>query len=630
MDVTESTKYLTIPCIAASLKLYHPDGSEAKAIEFGLNSNVKHFNAFELTGWLQEARQREEALRNKLVTLSAVIHKAVSASQNSWKSMIEEDVFLSRIESLQTRIKSLLESPDHNKPDEVIVHLWKEVMNLQEERERYETKAKEAIQNVLQEKLLVISKNYELQVALNSAEEQRDHYKNACDSLLEEMKKLAEEHDKQFKELQEMQENYKVLAAAFESISKESKSLGNKSQQLTEEETSEKGKPKENGIDENHRRENSFDKNCDQLDDSMVEDKYSTIIKEKKVGQLNSSSDDELIRPQTLPSADRITRRTSYSTAKLFMENDDEDTIQDLISSLGYKTRASNISDSRISDSRDKLSEFRQAIQKHIESQSALSLMSSELNPEEMVVGNNQTPDESITTQSNVLTNEKKSLDLDNSTGQLNDGQQSDDYDEEESDCNTDDETNTTIGNGDSIVNSSQENIADYSPKDNQSFGDDSLIVDETLISNETILEAPIKMMNTTTTPTTVMMMSIPVINELKVGTIDETDAVNFKPYKYDDNEKQVASVTDKQNEMTNYEIKKDYKPLSSSANTNIVPKENMEMPPISPTIIGNNYNSVQTEAQSMSDDNITSKINESSLLIDKDYPASKLITDRI
>ncbi|XP_015790882.1 sarcolemmal membrane-associated protein [Tetranychus urticae] len=248
VDVTESSKYLTIPCISATLKLYHADGSEAKPSEgialHGLNSNVKYFNLLQLSSWLQEARQREEILRNKLINLSTILQKAQASSEQSWKSMVEEDILLSRIESLQMKLKSLLDS-DLNRPDEVILHLWKEVMNLQEDRERYESKAKDAIQKALQEKLLVISKNYELQIALSSSEEQRDHYKDTCDSLLDEMKKLAEEHDKQFKELQEMQDKYKSLAKAFENISNDLRL----STKITEDEGNKK--PKENGVIDN-------------------------------------------------------------------------------------------------------------------------------------------------------------------------------------------------------------------------------------------------------------------------------------------------------------------------------------------------------------------------------------------
>ena len=105
VDVTESSKYLTIPCISATLKLYHPDGSEAEQSEgialHGLNSNVTYFNLLQLSSWLQEARQREEILRNKLINLSTILQKAQASSEQSWKSMVEEDILLSRIESLQ-------------------------------------------------------------------------------------------------------------------------------------------------------------------------------------------------------------------------------------------------------------------------------------------------------------------------------------------------------------------------------------------------------------------------------------------------------------------------------------------------------------------------------------------------
>ncbi|RWS17900.1 Sarcolemmal membrane-associated protein-like protein [Dinothrombium tinctorium] len=220
VDVVENTKKVTHGCIIATVKLYHPDGTEAKVSHdysiygssclFSTGSGGGHpatfssQNLYLLAQYLKEALHREEVLKNKLANLQSLITTTQEISESSWKSMVEEDRLISKIESLQHRIESLLNANSVNDADEKVALLEKELMKLHDEKEKFEEAAKESIQKSLEEKLNAFSRIYELESALKMAEDECTRLNDLCTLGENELSALAEKQDKLNQELDEM------------------------------------------------------------------------------------------------------------------------------------------------------------------------------------------------------------------------------------------------------------------------------------------------------------------------------------------------------------------------------------------------------------------------------------------
>ncbi|RWS22465.1 sarcolemmal membrane-associated protein-like isoform X1, partial [Leptotrombidium deliense] len=225
VDVVENAKKVTHGCIVATIHLYHPDGSEAKInYDFSYYGTNGHFptnsaphqmasfstqNLYLLAQCLKEALHREEIMKNKLTALQAVVSATQEMSESSWKAMVEEDRLISKIESLQDRLESLLNTNSSADSDEKVTLLQQELMKLHDEKEKVEIAAKQAIQKSLEEKQSAFSKIFELESALKSAENECNRLKELSNNLEKDISVLTEKDDQQIKELSETQNRTK-------------------------------------------------------------------------------------------------------------------------------------------------------------------------------------------------------------------------------------------------------------------------------------------------------------------------------------------------------------------------------------------------------------------------------------
>ena len=146
VDVVENTKKLTHGCIVATLKLYLPDGKEAKASSSTSATPVAGItfeDIYILNQFVQEATRREQALHCKLSYLQQLVENTQKAASQSWKALIDEDRLLSRVETVESQLvvysKNFTEDKVRN-----------ELVKLQEEKATYQNAAKEALQKILQ------------------------------------------------------------------------------------------------------------------------------------------------------------------------------------------------------------------------------------------------------------------------------------------------------------------------------------------------------------------------------------------------------------------------------------------------------------------------------------------------
>uniref|UniRef100_A0A1B6L289 Sarcolemmal membrane-associated protein n=1 Tax=Graphocephala atropunctata TaxID=36148 RepID=A0A1B6L289_9HEMI len=202
VDVLENARKVTHGCIVANLKLYLPDGKEAKAspsssVLSGVGS-VSMEELYQLNQHIQEALQREQMLQTKLASLQQLVQSLRQSVDLGWKALIAEDRLLSRVEILENQLQTFSKNITEDT-------LRDELRNLQEDKSVYQGLAKECLQKVLQEKLDVVQKCQDIERALLNTETECANFKEVMERDHEELKELAQKHNSQLLKTVELQ-----------------------------------------------------------------------------------------------------------------------------------------------------------------------------------------------------------------------------------------------------------------------------------------------------------------------------------------------------------------------------------------------------------------------------------------
>ncbi|KAI9561754.1 hypothetical protein GHT06_012715 [Daphnia sinensis] len=201
VDVMENSRKVTHGCIVATVKLYLPDGKEAKASpstgiqEEEDSCELGKQDLYQLNQWIQEAVIREQVLETKLGSLQRIVSATREAAEMGWTALMEEDRLLTRIESLENQ---LIVSSKNFHEDK----LREEIRKLYDEKNIYQDVSKESLRKVLTEKMETLKKLQETERSLSNAEDERDNMKELNDKLNEQILELAEKFEKESEELQ--------------------------------------------------------------------------------------------------------------------------------------------------------------------------------------------------------------------------------------------------------------------------------------------------------------------------------------------------------------------------------------------------------------------------------------------
>jgi len=202
VDVMENSRKVTHGCIVATLKLYLPDGKEAKASpstgiqdEEEMNELGKQ-DLYQLNQWIQEAVIREQVLETKLGALQRIVGATREAAELGWTALMEEDRLLTRIESLENQLIVCSKNINEDKVRE-------EIRKLYDEKNVYQDVAKETLRKVLTEKMETLKKLQDAERSLSNAEDERDNMKEMNEKLNQQILDLADKFQKETQELQE-------------------------------------------------------------------------------------------------------------------------------------------------------------------------------------------------------------------------------------------------------------------------------------------------------------------------------------------------------------------------------------------------------------------------------------------
>ncbi|XP_077781071.1 sarcolemmal membrane-associated protein isoform X18 [Podarcis muralis] len=247
VDVTENTRKVTHGCIVSTIKLFLPDGMEARlrsdVIHAPLPSPVDKVAAntpsmysqelFQLSQYLQEALHREQMLEQKLATLQRLLAVTQEASDTSWQALIDEDRLLSRLEVMGNQLQACSKNQTED-------GLRKELIALQEDKHNYETTAKESLRRVLQEKIEVVRKLSEVERSLSNTEDECTHLKEMNERTQEELRELANKYNGAVNEMKDLTDKLKAAEGRQEEIQQkgqaEKKELQHKIEEMEERE----------------------------------------------------------------------------------------------------------------------------------------------------------------------------------------------------------------------------------------------------------------------------------------------------------------------------------------------------------------------------------------------------------
>ncbi|XP_051483267.1 sarcolemmal membrane-associated protein isoform X22 [Apus apus] len=295
VDVTENTRKVTHGCIVSTIKLFLPDGMEAR-----LRSDVIHAplpspldkvaantpsmysqELFQLSQYLQEALHREQMLEQKLATLQRLLAVTQEASDTSWQALIDEDRLLSRLEVMGNQLQACSKNQTEDS-------IRKELIALQEDKHNYETTAKESLRRVLQEKIEVVRKLSEVERSLSNTEDECTHLKEMNERTQEELRELANKYNGAVNEIKDLSDKLKVAEGRQEEIQQkglaEKKELQHKIDEMEEREQELQAKIEALQADNDFTNER-----LTALQDKIIDEGHLTKVEETKLLKENQA-----------------------------------------------------------------------------------------------------------------------------------------------------------------------------------------------------------------------------------------------------------------------------------------------------------------------------------------------------
>lgn len=207
VDVIETNRNqpVTHGCIIANLKLFLPDGKEAKASPSSmLISSMPLEELYQLNTCIQEALQRENLLKSKMFKLQCIVTDLKKAADISWTALIQEDRLLSRVEFLESQLAAYSKSFTDDK-------LRDEIKLLHKDKSTYENQLKEVMKKMLAEKVEVMQKCQDTERKLTNVE-------NECSNLQELIDKNRDELQEIIKKYQDQVDKSKALETTISEL----------------------------------------------------------------------------------------------------------------------------------------------------------------------------------------------------------------------------------------------------------------------------------------------------------------------------------------------------------------------------------------------------------------------------
>ncbi|UXI22390.1 hypothetical protein NH340_JMT08333 [Sarcoptes scabiei] len=220
VEVTEKKNIHS--CVIATVRLFHPNGIEAKKDYsyqniHGLDEqqflnypnsliNISPSQLIDLSSKIKATLRKQILMESQLESVKDITKEALTSANQVWQCSVEEDRLLSRIQSLQSQLEiCLIAKNQKSSKDDIIIEALKQ-RNLQliSDKEKFEQESKESLRKVLANKIHLETTLSTNKAQLNAYVEECSLLRETIDTNLKEIKILINNCDKLKKEKEEI------------------------------------------------------------------------------------------------------------------------------------------------------------------------------------------------------------------------------------------------------------------------------------------------------------------------------------------------------------------------------------------------------------------------------------------
>ncbi|NXN78104.1 T3JAM protein, partial [Bombycilla garrulus] len=172
----------------------------------------------QLSNYLKEALHRELLLKQKMVILQELLSTLLQASEKSWQGQLNEDKLRCKLRVLENQLQACTQSYSKE-------CLKKILIEMEDQKQTYEQKAKEALQKMLEDKLQTEQQLQNSQRSLAETREDLALWKEHDATLKAELTKVTAAHTELKNSFQALQSELQRAEAQSERLSRELRAL---------------------------------------------------------------------------------------------------------------------------------------------------------------------------------------------------------------------------------------------------------------------------------------------------------------------------------------------------------------------------------------------------------------------
>ncbi|XP_065505692.1 TRAF3-interacting JNK-activating modulator [Caloenas nicobarica] len=156
----------------------------------------------QLSNYLKEALHRELLLKQKMVILQELFSTLLQASEKSWQGQLNEDKLKCKLRALENQLQACTQSYSKECVKKILVEM-------EDQKQTYEQKAKEALQKMLEDKLQTEQQLQNSQRSLAATREDLTFWKEHYTTLKAELTEVTTAHN-------ELQNSFHVLQSELQ------------------------------------------------------------------------------------------------------------------------------------------------------------------------------------------------------------------------------------------------------------------------------------------------------------------------------------------------------------------------------------------------------------------------------
>ncbi|NWS88688.1 T3JAM protein, partial [Toxostoma redivivum] len=172
----------------------------------------------QLSNYLKEALHRELLLKQKMVILQELLSTLLQASEKSWQGQLNEDKLRCKLRVLENQLQACTQSYSKECVKKILIEM-------EDQKQTYEQKAKEALQKMLEDKIQAEQQLQNSQRSLAETREDLAFWKEHDSTLKAELSRVTTAHTELKNSFQVLQSELQRAEAQNERLSRELQAL---------------------------------------------------------------------------------------------------------------------------------------------------------------------------------------------------------------------------------------------------------------------------------------------------------------------------------------------------------------------------------------------------------------------